>query len=316
VVRRLKLPTLGYAYWAWDGQTFYLLDGDERLLHFDAEGRQMGTIALSPIQGQPESKVWSQQRAVSPDGRSLLLITQLTSSQSGVAMVDLKSGKSRALLGIEGHLMNLEWIGDGRVVGTLFSEGAPPEAFIADPKTHRSDPLCPQVGARLAHGHPDGRHIGLAGDKLYVVNIACDVEVALTAEAGALPTNFAFSPSGKRVAAVFVRPRVMEAHLWIMSLDGKERTAVAPLPHGGQIVWLDEEDIIYAVENGPKGTDQRTLTRLHWRDQKISPPLPPKPSCEDTMPSAPAAGGRLLFQRLCDDEKESGMVEVLASPHR
>jgi hypothetical protein len=167
-----------------------------------------------------------------------------------------------------------------------------------------------------AHGSPDGKHLGvISGVQLLVIDGACNVEGLLRGVAGSRPVEFSFSPSGKQVAIAYgrdSRPGPGAITLRVFSLDGQERGSAA-LVDASPIVWLDEETVVYPVENGPVGTAQRTLRRLDLRTLKEAPLLAPIASCEDKLPSAPRAGGQLLFQRLCDDEKTSGIFRVTSA---
>jgi hypothetical protein len=314
--RRLSLPAFGPAWFTWDGSAFYMADGDKRLVRFDAEGKPTGSVPLKAFGelGQLQSKQPRASHAVSPDGKSLVLSAELAGGNYGAILLDAQSGAAHALE-TRGFMLSAEWLGDGRIIGSSFVEELGPVEWIVDPKIDlRARVLCSSLNARIVHAHPDGRRMGVAGDAFFVTDSACKVEATLSVP-DMLPTDFSFSPSGTRAAVSFAeRPRpgrIARLHLFVMSLDGKERIDPQISPEdGGPLVWLDEETVIYPAKNGPAGTSQRTLRRLNWRTRTDAPLFPPNEHCEDTGPAAPPRGGMLIFERLCDDEKQSGVFRI------
>jgi hypothetical protein len=314
--RRLSQHAFGPAWFTWDGSAFYMADGDERLVRFDAQGKPTGSVPLQPANelGQLVSKRARSAHAVSPDGKWLVLSAQLDGGGYGALLLDSKSGAARALETSNVMLM-ADWLGDGRIAGSSFVEDMGPVAWIVDPRIDLHPRLfCASLSARVVHAHPDGKRLGVAGDALFIADGSCQVEAKLSLP-DTLPTDFAFSPSGMRVAVSLAeRPklgRLTPLHLVVWSLDGKERVDTPILPEdGGPLVWLDEETVIYPARNGPVGTSQRTLRRYNLRTRADAPLITPNEHCEDSGASVPPRGGWLIFQRLCDDEKQSGIFRV------
>ena len=313
---RLPIAASGYAYWTWDGAGFFMVENDERMLRFDAAGKVVGRVSLVPLGklAALEAHIMSAGRAVSPDGKSLLLIAQMNEGGgSAPFVVDVATGAARRVAVEEGMTTQAEWLADGRIIGAQFGHSQQ-KPFIAG-REQAAKPLCPQVSPWSVHAHPDGKRLGLAADRFYISDLDCHVQITLSAVPRAIPRDFAFSPSGDRVAVVFVlaRPHALpERHLWILSLDGMQSMDTGATPEIGPLAWLDEYNLVYPVENGEKGTNRRTLQRLSWRERKTSALVTPVPSCDDSDASAPARGGRVLFRRMCDEPKGSGVFSVRA----
>jgi hypothetical protein len=307
-VTRLTVSDFGYAEWLADGSGFYVV-GAEHLTRFDADGHPRG---VQPIKGVPRDggvqlATIIAHRGLSRDGRRLALVVQDGSSSGAPLVVDLERGESRRLaVANDGMVTSLEWTADGHLIGGSLSGGR----FIADADGAIA-PLCPVAGGFAIHVHPDGRRLGFGVDKLYITDGDCAPRWTLSPwiDASTERTwvkDFAFSPSGNRVAAM-AGVGFTQGRMWILSLDGKERVDTGITPESPPVVWLDEETLIVAAPNGPTGTSQRTLHRVTWRTHAVAPLLPPKPTCSDTEPSVSPRGGRVVFQRLCDDPKDSFM---------
>jgi hypothetical protein len=311
-VVRLKVPTtaFGAAIWQQDGSGFQLVDEDQ-LISFDADGKPRG----APLSIAGLTQTATPQRegdAFSHDQRWWATIAQEDGQGNGDIipyLFDLVQGTAKKL-----DLPNLqkfwgwvEWTGDGAIVATAVP---PPGVFIIRPGFGKGERLCPGMNGRFAHVHPDGQHIGMTADKVYLTNTACDPLQPLPLDGS--PLNFAFSPSGKLIAAEFYRDKD-PIRLWVMTIDGQKR-AELPLPPGADIrmTWLDEESVVFPVENGPRGTSKRTLARFDWRKGTQSPLVPPKPSCDDNHAVRSPRGGRLVFQRLCDNPADSFMGLVIS----
>src|SRR5437588_12804017 len=74
-VTRLETRAFGYAYWAFDGRSFYVLGpGGARLERFDADGKSRGAVPLAPELRPLDAylrTVHQASRALSPDGKQL-----------------------------------------------------------------------------------------------------------------------------------------------------------------------------------------------------------------------------------------------------
>jgi hypothetical protein len=310
-VERLTLPAFGQAYWTWDGAGFYMAESDERLVRFGLDGKPTANVPLAAVArlGRFNTRSFSATRAaVSPDGRWLLVRVEHYDYDSAV-IVDVKSGEARALP-VRAVWIDAEWLADGRVLVSQ-ATAAGYATFIVDAVHGQSPaPLCPALAPRLAHGLHDGKRLALAADRLFITDAACRVQATLGPPAkDGEPTLVAFSPSGRYVAAIFMRGPAPAPRLWILSLDGKERVDLELARTGHALVWLDDDNVVFTA---PNGTLKMALRRFEWRTRQESPLLPPVESCDDSMPTAPALGGHLLFQRRCDDEKQSGLFLVTA----
>jgi hypothetical protein len=307
-------PAFGYATWLSDGSGF-VLAGDDELLSFDADGNRRGrarSIAVLTQQGDVEQGYGH----LSPDNTRWAALAQPNDgSGNGWAIpyvVNFAKGTAKPVH-VEHPIFMLDWTADGFLVGAGW---VPPVTVISDVDGDVFGALCPSLHGRAVHVHPDGRRIGIAADRLYITTRTCASPLALVPEAASntrrriVVTDFAFSPSGKFVAMV-VRREDRVDRLWVMSLDGHQSFDVAAAPEVvDPITWLDEETLVFGIPNGPKGTSQPTLAALTWRTRARTPLIAPKPTCSDTLASASPRGGRLVFQRLCDEPKDSFMALV------
>jgi hypothetical protein len=312
-VVRLRVPpsAFGYANWLSDG-TGFVLASDDQVLSFDADGnprRDARSIAALTQQADLEQ---GGSRLGRDSTRWAALAQPRAGTTGGFALpyvVNFAKGTAKPIH-VDAPIFMLDWTADGFLVGAGWY---PPVTFIADADGDVFGALCPSLHGRAVHVHPDGRRIGVAADKLYITTRSCAAPLALTPDDGGalrpriVVTDFAFSPSGTMVAMV-VRREDRVDRLWVMSLDGQVRVDAAPAPAGvAPITWLDEETLVFGIPNGPKGTSQPSLTGFAWRTRSRTPLIVTKPTCSDTLASASPRGGRLVFQRLCDDPKDSFM---------
>jgi hypothetical protein len=315
-VVRLKLATFGYAEWKSDGSGFVIAD-DDRLLSFDADGRPRGARSIRALtkRADVQQKALFARRGLSPDGNYWATLAAPSDGREADVpyLLDFAAEAAMPLWPDGAWPTTLDWTADGFLVGAM----PPGPLFVIDPKNATHARLCRGVPGNVVHVHPDGHRIGIAGDKLYITDVACNQPVYLTPYDGiaalrpSVVVDFAFSPSGER-AALVINHASESRKLWVLSLDGRQRAELAATPQYGPLAWLDEETLVYEVENGPPGSSQHTLERHAWRTGKVTPLVPPKPTCSDTLASAPPRGGRLIFQRLCDDENDSFMGLVRA----
>ena len=304
----LAIDDFSYAEWSSDGSGFYAI-GTETWRRFDTSGKPRG--AAETFCGLPDAATITRMplshRGLSPDGKLLAVMVQDNLPDAAPWIVDLAHCRARELDVPDGMVLALEWLANGTLVGTRVPGGR----FTID-GSGRLASLCAPNSGYAVHADVDGRAILVGAERIYQVDAACKRRWSWSPWHDVNPRtwvrDFSVSPSGKHIAVVGgVDNRV---RLYVLATDRDEVVERMIEPQPGPIVWLDEETLVYPVENGERGTSQRRLEALAWRTQKRRPLVPTKPSCSDSNADAPPRGGRLVFRRLCDDPRDSFVALV------
>jgi hypothetical protein len=310
-VTRLELPEYEYAEWLADGSGFYVI-GHETLQRFDADGRPRGRA--TPLPGVPKGAIAAAtgpmlHRGLSPDGKRLALLVAVEGAQPQPYVIDLV-GRRAWELDVRGFVGALEWLADGTLIGWRM-----PGARFSVDATGAVTPLCPQHGGVAVRSHPDGERLLFGGDELYTVDRSCHrLDSFAPWPDGSAGERWvidaAVSPSGRRIALVGGGTNG-QARLWLTAGD-RAKSVHTTFEAFWPIVWLGEDDVVAAVENGTTGTSQRVLVRIDPTTAKARPLVATQPTCSDSEPSVSRRGDRLLFRRLCDDPKGSfvGLVRL------